>query len=1679
MATDNRKVQLGITVNDETQEGLDSAKNRIRDTARVFKDEGAKAAKGVNDIGDASEGAAKKVDASTKSLIAQIQRVTAEAQAGAKGTEQYFRAIAQQRGLDQSALEPYLQGLTKARAAQDAAARSMDNLGMTAKQTTAALRQVPAQFTDIIVSLQGGQAPLTVLLQQGGQLRDVFGGVGAAAQALGGYIATLITPVNTLIAAVAGLAIAYEAGRSESEKLAQSIITTGNAAGTTVGQLNQAAAAIDLVVGTQGKAAEALGEFVKAGVQGKTALQEFATAAIRFERVTGQAVSDTAKQFADLGRDPLQATLKLNDGMNFLTQSTYEQIKALTEQGRSVEAARVAQEAFANALNERATQMEGNLGLIERGWKSITGAVKEAWDALKGIGREVGAEGQLTAVNQSIATLERTIQERSKAGFNTQLLDAELAKLKERQGILSSDVRLLRQAADLQRENAEAVKARAEFDKQGQKFLSDQVKMEREIAAVQELARRGKVSELELERRIADIRKSYEKKPSSGMSAEEKELKARADLLAKLSGVNADYVEQLGRIQKMREQGVISEQQSIDLLNELIEKQPMAAKLIKEQADAEKERQKVLEQLAKEQEKQLDAALNAADATNQQAIAQEQANAVFGQGKSALAELTLAELEQQRAALEMTDNVIPGYIQALEARISAQKRLVTALKEGEAKDAAADAAKKAQSEWQKAAEKIQDSLTDALMRGFESGKDFARVLRDTVVNMFQTMVLRPVIQAVVNPVAGAITGALGVGSSGVGGGAGGLLSTASSLNSLYSAATGGLVTGLASSISSLGSLFGSTAVSSFASGMASVAPGFMGPSLAGAGGAAGAGASFGAFLSNPWTIGIGALALGWDSLFGRKLKDQGIQGTFGGDGFSGNSFQFYKGGWFRSDKTTTGALDPALDRALDQQFMALKATALGLGDVLGVTGDALDGFSQSIKISFNGLNEQQIQEKLNEQFGKIGDNLAQEILRSAAMVEIGPEFIRPFAEQIEEELADRSIISFIRRLGGEYDTRSAEQRAADEYIKQFAREGETASQTLTRLAGSLQAVNGVFEKLNITLFDTSLAGADMASELLDMFGGGGAFRQLAQSFYQNFYTEAERQAALFDDVVASLYDMSSRGLFATAQEEWAALTDEQGNVRQEFRALIESLDLTTESGRQAYVELMRLSPAFAEVATNLENTQGAVESLSETLRSLQQEQQSLQRELLALQGGDLRAFDTAGFTEAELAAYDFNEALRQQIATLRQAAAAADEAARAEADRIRAVASEAAALQRQILELNGDTAAIAAADRAAIAPENLGLYDEVIRLREAASRAAAAARASEEARAAADRARQERERAAEQAAAERQRRLEQIANERAGLETRLLQLQGNTLELRRRERAELDASNRALYDRVVALEDQQRIQQERAGLERELLQLQGNTVALRELERNELDASNRALFDQVEALRKANAVQSERDGLQRQLLEVLGDQAALRELERNSLDESNRALYDQIQALRAAKEAWSGVTDTLANEVRRIRGLIAGESTATLAQAQTQFAIATAAARAGDVAAARSLPELSQTVLRLSEANAASLYDLQRIRASIAASLENTAGAIAPYSITPIQTTTDGEISVSSVQMPTSNASSETTALIAEVRALREENRAQALSLVNLQTRLARVVERWDVDGIPEERATA
>ena len=138
--------------------------------------------------------------------------------------------------------------------------------GISAKQQVAAMRQVPAQLTDIFVSLQGGQNPLTVLLQQGGQLKDIFGGIVPAARALGGAIMGLVTPWTLLAAAIGAVGLAYLQAEQRENKFNKALIMSGQAASVSADQMQAMANTLDQVAGiTSREAADALTQIAATG----------------------------------------------------------------------------------------------------------------------------------------------------------------------------------------------------------------------------------------------------------------------------------------------------------------------------------------------------------------------------------------------------------------------------------------------------------------------------------------------------------------------------------------------------------------------------------------------------------------------------------------------------------------------------------------------------------------------------------------------------------------------------------------------------------------------------------------------------------------------------------------------------------------------------------------------------------------------------------------------------------------------------------------------------------------------------------------------------------------------------------------------------------------------------------------------------------------------------------------------------------------------------------------------------------------------------------------------------------------------------------------------------------------------------------------------------------------------
>lgn len=358
----------------------------------------------------------------------------------------------------------YTQRINTMRDALGESAASMNKAGMSAKAYQAALRGVPAQFTDIAVSLQGGQAPLTVLLQQGGQLKDMFGGIGPAAKALGGYVLGLVNPFTVAAAAAGALGVAYYRGSEQSDALRNSLIMTGNFSKASEAQLISLAESADQVTGTFGQAAGALAQLTDAGVNTTGNLKLITTTAVEMQRVTGKAVEDTVTEFIKLGKDPVAGIVELDEKYRFLTASVYAQIKALADQGNAVGAADLAERTYADAMGQRTSKIRENLGSIERGWLNIKDATNEVIDAFDSIGRKSAEseEKAITRIQQKIAYLQSTLGTEIEDNDAKDKIAALQAELKQRQDIQKTA------AATLEEEEK-----RSRIQQEGRKGLQD------------------------------------------------------------------------------------------------------------------------------------------------------------------------------------------------------------------------------------------------------------------------------------------------------------------------------------------------------------------------------------------------------------------------------------------------------------------------------------------------------------------------------------------------------------------------------------------------------------------------------------------------------------------------------------------------------------------------------------------------------------------------------------------------------------------------------------------------------------------------------------------------------------------------------------------------------------------------------------------------------------------------------------------------------------------------------------------------------------------------------------------------------------------------------------------------------------------------------------------------------
>ncbi|EKN4811146.1 phage tail tape measure protein [Yersinia enterocolitica] len=274
---------------------------------------------------------------------------------------------------------------------------------VSAGQYRMAMRQLPMQFTDIATSIAGGMPLYMIAIQQGGQIKDSFGGIGNASKALLSLITPMTVGLVGAAAVVGGLALAYYKGAAENEEFNKQLILTGNYAGRTASQLQAMAKGLSGNGLTQSALSAAMAKVVGTGSFDSSQIEMVTLAAAKMEQATGQSIDATVNNFKRLQNEPLKAAKELDDQLHYLTASEYEQISAMERSGNTIGAARVAMESYSKAMRERADEVVNNVGYMERSWNSLKNTAAGAWDAMLDIGRDKSLDDRLADVNARMA----------------------------------------------------------------------------------------------------------------------------------------------------------------------------------------------------------------------------------------------------------------------------------------------------------------------------------------------------------------------------------------------------------------------------------------------------------------------------------------------------------------------------------------------------------------------------------------------------------------------------------------------------------------------------------------------------------------------------------------------------------------------------------------------------------------------------------------------------------------------------------------------------------------------------------------------------------------------------------------------------------------------------------------------------------------------------------------------------------------------------------------------------------------------------------------------------------------------------------------------------------------------------------------------------------------------------
>ena len=299
--------------------------------------------------------------------------------------------------------------------------------GISVGQYKAAMRMLPAQFTDVATQLAGGQSPWLILLQQGGQVKDSFGGMIPMFRGLAGAITLPMVGATSLAVATGALAYAWYQGNSTLSDFNKTLVLSGNQAGLTADRmlvLSRAGQAAGL---TFNQTSESLSALVKAGVSGEAQIASISQSVARFSSASGVEVDKVAEAFGKLTTDPTSGLTAMARQFHNVTAEQIAYVAQLQRSGDEAGALQAANEAATKGFDDQTRRLKENMGTLETWADRTARAFKSMWDAVLDIGRPDTAQEMLIKAEAAFKKAEQQSQQDKNA---QQQSDTEASRLK-------------------------------------------------------------------------------------------------------------------------------------------------------------------------------------------------------------------------------------------------------------------------------------------------------------------------------------------------------------------------------------------------------------------------------------------------------------------------------------------------------------------------------------------------------------------------------------------------------------------------------------------------------------------------------------------------------------------------------------------------------------------------------------------------------------------------------------------------------------------------------------------------------------------------------------------------------------------------------------------------------------------------------------------------------------------------------------------------------------------------------------------------------------------------------------------------------------------------------------------------------------------------------------------------